>query len=138
MSQKKLAQSVILRKTLGALPVGFAAGESLPDWAYEQVKNATHLFEESDFVVDDIIPKPADQDEDESDNAGALPIPNHDEIEPIEVEEEEGPPKRNASRAIWFAYGEKMIEKGYPVELDGDREKIIASLEETGAIPTKD
>lgn len=163
MAQKKLKQTVVLRETVGSIAEAFQPGDKLPDWAWEQVKDKSHLFEPYDrdaAYVRINIPRPADQlrgrdyesgnavkapvgspileeldDEDAADEAnGKDKAPAKDEPEADEV------PRRNASKASWRAFAEKAKEDGYPVVLTDDMERgdIIAACEAAEVIEKQD
>ena len=140
MAQKKLKVNVLLRENLAVMPTGFLAGEELPAWAYDQVKDRTHLFE--DAAPQEVVrtPAPADQDPGTDYESGEIagnpsnvPLAEPDgDSEPDEVVI----PSRKASKAVWLKFAKEAIAEGFPVELTGkeDREGIIAALEKAKAL----
>lgn len=141
----KLKHSVILRESLASSPVGFPAGEELPDWAWEQVKGKAHLHETPVKDVQPVvIPAPKDQDpETDYDSAETTEsdkiLPKIDVVEEDDEEDLEAPP-RKASKARWLAFAKEAQEEGFPVQLTGseDRDGVIDACIEAGAVEYAD
>jgi hypothetical protein len=143
MAQKKLKVNIFLRENTAVMPQGFVAGEELPDWAYELVKDRTHLFE--DQAPEEVVrtPAPAEQvpgkDYESGEIAGNpsnFPSENAEGEDDDEVEI----PRKNASKVVWLKFAKDAIAEGYPVELTGkeDRDGIIAACEKAGALEADD
>lgn len=119
---KVLKQNVVLRDNP---PVGllhaFVAGQTLPAWAEEQVKDSPHLFRESGesrtsstqrtrAQVDASTPKPKKAEK-------------RVEAEELEV------PKAHASKKIWFDFA----KKAYGLDVDYSaitRDEIVEKVKE--------
>lgn len=134
-----LKHSVILRESVNKLPVSFAPGDDLPDWAVEQLENSPHLFEDDvapEPVAPVEIPKPADQKPITGQVPGAGPLtePAATELGKPEVVDENEAPKRNASERAWRLFAEGQ---GVPVTEDMDRSEIIKACEEAGVVDAR-
>jgi hypothetical protein len=145
MAQKKLKSNIFLRENLAVMPTGFLAGEELPDWAYELVKDRTHLFE--DQVPEEVVttPAPADQKVGKDYESGEI-AGNPSNFPSVNAEGEDDDddevviPRKNASKAIWLKFAKEAIAEGYPVELTGkeDRDGVIAACDKAGALDDED
>ena len=119
---KVLKQNVVLRDNP---PVGllhaFVAGQTLPAWAEEQVKNSPHLFNESGDSRTSATQRTRAQVD------AATPKPKKVEKKPVEEELEV--PKVHASKKIWFDFA----KKAYGLDVDYSaitRDEIVEKVKE--------
>lgn len=108
---KKLTCNIFLRENppLGEIK-HFLAGETLPDWAEEALKDCEHLFTETQEAQPTV----------QRESKGG-PLPEEPEVT---VEEHETPhaPGRNASQVAWKRFAESI---GVEVPESATRDQII-------------
>lgn len=141
---RQLTTFVRLRQPDGMATVSFGPGDDLPDWAAEALEGKDHLFSTKETVdrkqVDQKLPRDEDPEaaldyaqtgEATGKEPGASEEGKGQLEDANEPEEDEGPPKGNASRPAWAEFAEA---NGVPVTKAMSRDDIKEACAEAGVL----
>ena len=138
---RKLVTYVMLREPGATSLSTFGPGDTLPEWAYEQVADEDHLFEAEDqgerlHAVHEPVPSQRGPEKDYAEGPGKATEPaateqGETQLVPVDGDgDDDGAdeePKGNASREAWALYA---AEQGVPVTDEMGRDDIKAAVAE--------